>query len=203
MKKNMITKTLNFVFKSTIIVFILLPLLSCGQVKQTGEKFYSKKVGDEFEIIIKEPKDFSASKSYTLVFFPDASIKSGNFILSQSEASVNSCILIGIAHKGDWEMKRQRDFLPSDAGGYKNENFGQAAKFYSFMKEELMPYINKKFPNAKKKVFIGHSFGGLMTLYMSLRDNRLFDHYYALSPSVWANDYELMNIEKSYAASHK
>jgi predicted alpha/beta superfamily hydrolase len=111
--------------------------------------------------------------------------------------------LIGIAHKGDWNAKRQRDFIPSDAGGYNDKNFGQASKFYSFMKEELIPYINKKFSRQKSKVFIGHSFGGLMALYMSLRENKLFDHYYAISPSVWTNYKELMKIEKQYAANNK
>ena len=38
---------------------------------------------------------------------------------------------------------------------------------------------------------------------MSMRDNKLFDHYYAISPSVWANYKELMKIEKRYAAANK
>lgn len=66
-----------------------------------------------------------------------------------------------------------------------------------------MPYINKKFTKQKSKVFIGHSFGGLLALYMSMRENKLFDHYYAISPSVWANYKELMKIEKQYAVANK
>jgi predicted alpha/beta superfamily hydrolase len=38
---------------------------------------------------------------------------------------------------------------------------------------------------------------------MSMKQNNLFDHYYAISPSVWANHKELMKIEKKYAADHK
>ena len=52
-------------------------------------------------------------------------------------------------------------------------------------------------------MFIGHSFGGLLALYMSMRENKLFDHYYAISPSVWANYKELMKIEKQYAVANK
>ena len=171
--------------------------------QQTKEEIVSTKTGDTYEIIIRKPKIFDTAKFYHLVYFTDAAINSGKVILSQPEENIKNCILIGIAHKGDWDTKRQRDFIPSDAGGYSDKNFGQASKFFFFIKDELLPYINKKFAKQKSKVFIGHSFGGLLALYMSMRENKLFDHYYAISPSVWANYYELMKIEKDYAAKNK
>jgi len=187
---------------NSLIFFILfLPLYIASQT--TREDFKSIKTGDTYEIMIRKPKNFDPTKAYHLVYFTDAGINSGKTILSQPEESIKNCILIGIAHKGNWESKRQRDFIPSDAGGYSNKDFGQASKFYLFMKEELTPYINKKFNNAKSKIFIGHSFGGLLALYMSIRENKLFDHYYAISPSVWANYNELMKIEKQYASKNK
>jgi predicted alpha/beta superfamily hydrolase len=65
--------------------------------------------------------------------------------------STIDCILIGIAHKGDWNTKRSRDLIPADAGGYKDKNFGQASNFYLFLKEALIPFINKRFNNQKTK----------------------------------------------------
>lgn len=187
-----------------INLVLFLSLLSfAGSAQLTKEDFRSTKTGDTYEIIIKRPRDFDSSGSYHLVYFTDAGINSGKTILTQSEESTKSIILIGIAHKGNWDTKRQRDFIPADAGGHSDKNFGQAGNFFSFMRDELMPHINKKFRKGKTKVFIGHSFGGLLALYMSMRENKLFDHYYAISPSVWANYYELMNIEKNYAAKQK
>ena len=185
------------------ILFFVLAIPFGGATQQTKEDFKSAKTGDSYEIIIKRPKNFDSTKSYYHVYFTDAGINSGKVILSQPEENTKNCILIGIAHKGDWATKRQRDLIPSDAGGYSDKNFGQASKFYLFMKEELMPYIKNKFNKPKSKVFIGHSFGGLQALYMSMRENTLFDRYYAISPSVWANYKELMKIEKLYAATHK
>lgn len=188
--------------KSGISLLILtLPFGLIGQL--TKEDFRSTKTDDTYQIIIKRPNRFDSTKAYHHVYFPDAAIKSGRVILDQPTDSIENCILIGIAHTGDWNTKRQRDLIPSDAGGYSNKDFGHASKFFSFMKEELMPHINKRFANQKSKVFIGHSFGGLFALYMSMKDNKLFDHYYAISPSVWANYYELMKIEKDYAARNK
>ena len=185
-----------------ILYFMLLTPFSVN-AQQTKEEIVSTKTGDTYEIIIRKPKIFDTAKFYHLVYFTDASINSGKAILSQPEENIKNCILIGIAHKGDWDTKRQRDFIPSDAGGYSDKNFGQASKFFLFMKDELVPYINKKFTKQKSRIFIGHSFGGLLALYMSMKENKLFDHYYAISPSVWANYYELMKIEKDYATKNK
>ena len=182
-----------------LILYFILLIPGSVHAQQTKEEIVSTKTGDTYELIIRKPKIFDTAKSYHLVYFTDAGINSGKAILSQPEENIKNCILIGIAHKGDWDTKRQRDFIPSDAGGYSDKDFGQASKFFLFMKDELMPYVNKKFTKQKSKVFIGHSFGGLLALYMSMKENKLFDHYHAISPSVWANYYELMKIEKNYS----
>lgn len=187
--------------KPATLILLLLPLLAGA--KDEKRDFISNKTGDTYEMIIRKPEGYDSSKSYHIVFFTDATINSGKEILSQKEDLLKNCILVGIGHKGSWSSKRQRDFIPSDAGGYSDKDFGQASKFYSFMKDELMPYIKKRFSKQKSKVFIGHSFGGLIALYMSLKENKLFDHYYAISPSVWANYRELLRIEKIYSDSHK
>ena len=186
-----------------IALYVILLIPFSINAQQTKEDFPSSKTGDTYEIIIRKPQNFDTARSYHLVYFTDAGINSGKVVLSQSEENIRDCILIGIAHKGDWDTKRQRDFIPSDAGGYNDKNFGQASKFFHFMKDELMPLVSKKFPKQKSKVFMGHSFGGLLALYMSMKENQLFDHYYAISPSVWANYKELMKIEKKYAADNK
>ena len=183
------------------IILLILPFELISQ--QTNEDFRSVRTGDTYQIIIKRPREFDSTKSYHHVYFTDAAIKSGRVILDQPPDSTKNCILIGIAHKGDWNTKRRRDLIPSDAGGYNDNNFGKASHFYLFLKEELIPFINKRFVKQKTKVFVGHSFGGLFALYMSMKENKLFDHYYVISPSVWANYYELMKIEKEYAARNK
>lgn len=184
-----------------LFLFLFLPLLSYSQ--EGKENFKSEKTGDVYELIIRKPKDFDSTRFYNLIFFTDAGITSGKTILSEPEGVIKNCILIGIGHIGDWHTKRERDFISSDAGGHNDKDFGQASKFFLFMKEELIPFINKKFPKQKCRAFIGHSFGGLLALYMSLRENNLFDYYFAISPSVWANNYELLKIEKKYAETNK
>ena len=95
-----------------LFLLILFPLaLSSQQIKKD---FKSVKTGDTYELIIRKPQNFDSTKSYHLVYFTDAGINSGMVILSQTEENINNSILIGIAHKGDWDTKRQRDlFLPT------------------------------------------------------------------------------------------
>jgi uncharacterized protein len=192
----------SILYNKSFFIFFLLPVLTSYSQGIEKTKFTSLNTGDDYEIIIKKPGAFDSSNYYHIVYFTDASLNSGKYILGLDDSKVNNRILIGIGHIGNHVMRRQRDFIPSDAGGYNNDEFGQASKFYLFIKKELMPYIDKKVPNQKSTVFIGHSFGGLLALYFSLKDNKLFDEYYAISPSVWANHNELLKIEELYKKSN-
>jgi predicted alpha/beta superfamily hydrolase len=190
----MLSTTNRIVF---LVTFLFVTLISFSQPLQKT-KLTSVNTGDDYEIIIKKPGAFDSSRYYPIVYFTDASLNSGKYILSLADSIIGNCILIGIGHIGNHVMPRQRDFIPSDEGGYHSNEFGQASKFYLFMKNELMPFIGKAIPKQKTKVFIGHSFGGLLALYFSLKENKLFDHYYAISPSVWANHQQILKIEERY-----
>jgi predicted alpha/beta superfamily hydrolase len=187
---------------TTTTTILLVYFLSCSLITfpQAIEKIKltSLHTGDDYDITIKKPKALDSSKYYHVVYFTDASLNSGKYILGLEDSKISNCILVGIGHIGNHVMRRQRDFIPSDAGGYSNDQFGQASKFYLFVKMDLMPYIDKKITKQKTKVFIGHSFGGLLALYFSLKENRMFDQYYAISPSVWANHNELLKFEDNY-----
>ncbi len=110
----------------------------------------------------------------------------------------DSSIIISIGHFGDYRSKRRRDFIPSDAGGYTDKNFGKAHQFYTFLKSELMPLVNKRYVHKKTTAFIGHSFSGLFCLYTLFQSDKLFDQHFAISPSVSANSNELLKIEENY-----
>jgi predicted alpha/beta superfamily hydrolase len=166
-------------------------------------EIHSLYTGDSYSITIRKPHGFDPTLAYPVIYFTDAQLNSGKSILALAEERTDKTVLIGIAHIGNHVMRRQRDFLPADAGGYQNETFGQASKFYLFLREELIPYVNSKIVRQRRKTFIGHSFGGLLALYLSLKDQQLFDAYYAISPSVWANHGELSKIEENYAGQNK
>jgi uncharacterized protein len=190
--------------KKSITLFLLLIVFytTTAQKKETTD-FKSSYTGDTYTLTIRYPAGFSSSKSYKIVYVPDGSLKIGNYILGTSKswaATIPADVaVVAIGHQNGHEMQRQRDFIPSDAGGYSSKEFGQASKFYKFLKNELIPHIKAKIPNQKTTGFIGHSFSGLFCLYLLLQPDKLFDKHFAISPSVWANYEELIKIEKKYS----
>jgi predicted alpha/beta superfamily hydrolase len=153
------------------------------------------------------PDAYDEKKDYHIAFVADGTIGLGEYVLGKNEdwkATIPSnTIIVTIGQLGDWEDKRKRDFIPSDISLNSEEYFGKAHLFYSFLKSELIPYINKKYPHQKSKFFIGHSFSGLFCLYAALKNEKLFDRYFAISPSVWANYGELLKIEEAAAKNNK
>jgi predicted alpha/beta superfamily hydrolase len=188
-------------------LFILLFSLSASSQTIETTTLYSSVIKDSFIIKIRKPQGYTEKKLCHLIYVADGSLKLGNYILgidSNWKADVpENCIIISFAHTGNWHTKRQRDFLPSDAGGYKDKNFGQAHNFYLFLKQTLLPFINNKFKQHQSTAFIGHSFSGLFCLYTLFREDKLFDKHFAISPSVWANHGELLKLEEAFYKKKK
>ena len=183
----------------------LLPvwLIASNVLSTQIDTLHSTYVQDDFVITILKPPSFSSQKSYHHVYMTDGSLGIGDYVLGRKsgwKATVpSSCIIIAISHIGDWHDKRPRDFIPSDISNNTETNFGKAHLFYLFLQKELIPAIEKKLPGKRDRVFIGHSFGGLFCLYTLFREDKLFDRHFAISPSIWANYYELDKIESLYS----
>ena len=43
---------------------------------------------------------------------------------------------------------------------------------------------------------LGHSFGGLFSIYSLLRNDTIFKNYYALSPSLWVSNYSIYKFNE-------
>jgi uncharacterized protein len=188
------------------LFFFALPLFSFAQTIQI-DTVYSTNVKDKYIITIRKPAGFSDAKKYHHVYMTDGGIGIGDYVLGKSKSWAaiipGNCVVIAIGHIGDYNSKRPRDFIPSDISKNVETNFGKADRFYLFLKNELIPTIERKMPNKKDRSFIGHSFGGLFCLYALFKDDKLFDKHFAISPSCWANYYELDKIEEAYFKKNK
>ncbi len=187
-------------------LLILVSLSTFSQSTQI-DTFYSSNVKDKYVITIRKPAGYTTTKQYHHVYMTDGSIGIADYVLGKDKswaASIPSnCVIIAISHIGNWHDKRPRDFIPADISKNPETNFGKADKFYLFMKNELIPMVEKKLTNKKSRAFIGHSFGGLFCLYTMFKDDKLFDRHFAISPSCWANNNELDKIETAYFKKNK
>ena len=62
---------------------------------------------------------------------------------------------------------------------------GGGDKFLRFVREEVMPFVERKYRTAPFRILAGHSVGGLTALHALATQPDLFDAYLAVSPSLW------------------
>ena len=188
------------------IVLLLFTFNAKAQFSTTLSIERSSIVGDSFEIYTSLPKSFDASKQYNVVYYCDANLKSGkvlrNFLSSsQYDDKLSNTIFIGVGHIGNYHILRRRDFiLPTIKGTDtvgRSVNYGQVEKFYSFLKDELIPSVNSKFKtNQSNNSILGHSLGGLFAFYCLFKSDDLFSKYFALSPALWIDKYSIYKFNK-------
>ncbi len=115
-------------------------------------------------------------------------------------------ILVGITqgrNADDWAVMRTRDFTPAyptDTYSISNmyskalESTGGAAKFATFLEEELIPRIESEYPaDPSRRCFVGYSLGGLLGVHLLIHNPQLFQYYLLGSPSLWFNEYYLIS----------
>jgi predicted alpha/beta superfamily hydrolase len=82
--------------------------------------------------------------------------------------------------------QRDRDFLPVNA----------ADKFLNFLRKEVIPYIEKKYPANGERTLFGHSYGGLFVGYTFLTDPQLFNAYLASDPAFQGSNGYVLSLAK-------
>lgn len=151
------------------------------------------------------------SDTVHVVYYADESLKSGKQMGKlideyRDQLTKKNYVFVGIAHFGQYRVKRRRDFIAPSVKtdhGYKgvSDSYGQADSFYFFLKHTVMPAVEKDFEGRIiRRSFIGHSLGGLFATYLLVKDDSLFSNLYALSPSLWIDDYHILEYESLHQA---
>jgi enterochelin esterase-like enzyme len=101
------------------------------------------------------------------------------------EGRVEPVIIVGIYNAG---KQRLGEYTPTRApklGG------GSANRYAKFLLDEVRPFIHNRYrakDGAEDTGIGGSSLGGLVSLYVGLRQPQIFGKIAALSPSVWWNE---------------
>lgn len=89
-------------------------------------------------------------------------------------------------------IDRNKDLTPTHVDQFKTS--GGATNFLKFLKDELIPYINKTYPSNGDNTLWGHSFGGLFAINAMLLEPTVFKSYIAVDPSLWWDDQYIKKI---------
>lgn len=115
-------------------------------------------------------------------------------------------VAIGYPHIGQAfnTQARALDYTPplTQATAQQSANrFGESAQFINFLSHELQPTILKKYPiNPNAQSIYGHSLGGLLVLELFFKQPSLFNRYIAASPSIWFNQFEILQQQQKWLA---
>jgi len=105
------------------------------------------------------------------------------------EAGQASPIIIVAIYNGDTQESRFEDYTPTHLA--RAAKSGNADRYGRLIREEIKPAIDKEFrtlPNPANTAIGGASLGGLVSIYLALKNPETFGKVAVMSPSVWWDD---------------
>lgn len=181
-----------------ITLFFLFQTFTHGQTDQQSQflqkvgvldSLYSQSLKEYRTFYVQLPANYSTNKNekYPVVFILDGEVllpTVNNVQNFYSGGFMPEMVIIGISN----DKHRMRDLTTSKVtemyGMPFNEENGEAAIFSDFIETELIPFIENKYPVTNYRTLIGHSYGGLFTIYTLINRPELFSNYLAIDPSL-------------------
>ena len=102
-------------------------------------------------------------------------------------------IVVGVVN-----VDRGRDMMPTFAGRDLVE--GPSDRFLSFLCDELVPHVEKTHPALPYRLIVGHSNGGMFSLFALVRRPGFFAAHLAMSPSFGQDDRFVGALERMLAS---
>jgi predicted alpha/beta superfamily hydrolase len=166
-------------------VFLMLFLTTCFVLKgqTTIKNFKSTKLNATRQIKIKLPEDYEAESKLK---YPVMIVFDGDYLFGPVVGQTHfqnyfdempSCIVVGISQGNE----RYYDSMADDFTGLP---FESGARFYEFVGQELIPYIDELYNTSKFRVAVGHNAMGNFINSFLLKDLPLFHAYINLSPDL-------------------
>ncbi|CAM3617123.1 alpha/beta hydrolase [Elizabethkingia occulta] len=207
-------------FFMLVALTIASPLFSQNNTKPlvfgNSEVFHSNILKEDRNINIYLPEEFNPTDAtkYPVIYILDGGVEEDFFHIAgivryNTQPWVERfprSIVVGIEN-----TNRRRDFtyaVPDlnflEKEGFKKESFpqyGGSEKYISFLKNELQPYIEKKYKANNNRTIIGESLAGLMSTEILLKEPEMFNQYIIISPSMWWGGEKLLKEADSLLKS--
>ena len=122
---------------------------------------------------------------------------------------IEDFILVGLSYaQGETgTSSRRRDYTPSAHGAADapaGAVHGGGAAYAAYLRQQVLPFVASRYrTNEQRRLFLGHSYGGLLGTQILLTAPDLFAGYLLGSPSYWYDSHYMERAESAFAAAHK
>jgi predicted alpha/beta superfamily hydrolase len=151
----------------------------------------------------------SATQRLPVLYMPDGGLGedflhvAGLVQILVADGSMRPFLLVGIEN-----TERRRDLTGPTTSASDQKiapRVGGSAAFRKFIRQELMPEIQRRYRTTPETAIAGESLAGLFVVETMLLEPAMFNTYLAFDPSLWWNNGQLANraptLLKSYAGA--
>lgn len=168
-----------------------------------------------YQVFVAVPRSYAENptKRYPVLYVTDADygfplIRYIGRRLNGDGQKLQDFILVGLSYAvGEDSMaSRRRDYTPTAAGAHDapaDAIHGKAADYMRYLRERVFPFVAARYRTDEgNRLFLGHSYGGLLGTQVLLTDPGMFSGYILGSPSLWYDNNAMDAVEKAYAGNH-
>jgi predicted alpha/beta superfamily hydrolase len=170
--------------KKLVLLFIFIPFSIFSQKNITYKKYNSALLNAEriIKVYVPESYETEKDKNYPVAVIFDADylfdIYVANAKLFASTDEAPEQIIVGIMQNQHKERYADCDF--SIDTGLPNE---ESAKFYGFVRDELLPFIDDNYRTSMFKTIVGNTITANFINYFFLESNHVFNAYININPT--------------------
>ncbi len=182
--------------KAIITAFLVFCYITVSAQEIIKDSIYSNVLKEQRKIEVVLPDKYNPAEKYEVTYVTDGEWNTKIVAQLQRFAEIQFMppnIIVSLPNTYvNNDNYRVRDFTP-----YKipdNKLTGGADNFLSFLKTEVIPYIEKKYPTKGYRTYYGGSLGGVFGLYSFFKEPELFQSYLLADPAFWWGDGYLMKM---------
>jgi len=164
--------------------------------------------GRLYQVFVQLPASYGLNpeRRYPVLYVTDADyafpiIRQISRRVNLNDPMIEEFILVGLSYAvGEGGARsRARDYTPVPI----NDRTGGGEAYQAYLRTQVLPFIEARFSaDPARRIFMGHSYGGLLGAQILFSDPEMFDGYLLGSPSFWFADQVMMQREAEYALTN-